>query len=95
MIGLGFVKNLKPLIYLKQVFSGGTDASFGRFGTGSVMFMTFFWVTYLVIKNGTMPDMAGPSTFLASGATTLYGINKLAEVKKAKDAGDADEKKEG
>lgn len=83
---MNIIKSLKPLLYLKQVFSGSTEASFGRFGAGSVLAMTFVWISYLVLKNGTMPDMAGPSTFLASGVTTCYGITKLAEVKTDKDA---------
>lgn len=73
------VKALKPLKYLKTALSGSDEASWGRLGATSVLLMTYFWVTYLVIRNGTLPDMAGPSTFVASGVAACYGINKVAE----------------
>lgn len=86
---LTVIKNLKPLIYLKNVFSGSSEASFGRFGAGSVLFMTHAWITFLVVKNHALPDMTGPSAFLTSGVVACYGTAKVAEVKAAKDAATA------
>lgn len=87
---LDVIKTLKPLAYLKTALSGSDEASWGRLGATSVLVMTYFWVTYLVIKNGVLPDMAGPSTFIASGVVACYGVNKVAEYAKDKKEGDGD-----
>ncbi len=79
---MNWIKNLKPLVYMKAIFSHYGEPSFGRFGAGVVLLMTHAWVTYLVLKNGALPDMGGPSAFLASGVGTCYGITKMKEAKK-------------
>lgn len=86
---LSFVKSLKPLVYLKAVLSNAGEPSFGRFGAAMVIVGTHVWITYIVIKNGVLPDLGGASVFLASGVGACYGITKAGEIKAAKNVSDA------
>lgn len=89
---------LKPLGFIKNVFSDDGTPSYGRFGAGVVLFSTVAWITYLVVKNHAMPDMAGPSTFLTTGVGVHYGAAKAQGIVDAlkgntKPAADADANK--
>lgn len=68
----------KLLRFLKSTFSeaDGTASATRVLGGGCVV-MTLGWITYLVLKNGALPDLSGASLFVTSGFSG-YGMNKLA-----------------
>jgi hypothetical protein len=68
------------LAFAKSVFSDGGAGSLSRCGSGFILVSTVGWVSYLVIKNGTMPDLTGPAIFMTAGVGSLYGTNKLPEM---------------
>jgi hypothetical protein len=60
--------------FIRELFSDEGKASFSRFGTFLLLLGTLFWVSYLVVKKETMPDLASLTLLLVS----LYGVNKAA-----------------
>lgn len=75
--------------WTKQVFSEANGhGSFGRVSAAAIVAFTLFWITFLVIKTHTMPDLAGPTLFLSSGSTATYGANKVADAIKNKGKND-------
>jgi len=58
------------------VFSDGSSPSFSRVATGFLLLISGYWITHLVIKNSTIPDVAGVVLLIS----TLYGINTLPKV---------------
>lgn len=64
--------------HLKAAFSeDGGKPSFSRYVAGVIVGSTIFWVTYLVLTTHAMPDLAGPTLFMTSGASATYGANKV------------------
>lgn len=53
------------------------NASFSRISAGVIIAAVIVWVSYLVFKTNTMPDLAGPTLFLTGGAGATYGTNKI------------------
>jgi len=68
------------LAFVKSVFSDGGEGSFSRCGAGAVIFATLSWVGYVVFKTKTIPDLGGPSMFMASGVAVCYGTNRAADI---------------
>lgn len=68
------------LAFIKSVFSDGGQGSFSRCGAGAVVAATLGWITYLVIKTKALPDLGGPSMFMATGVGICYGTNKASEI---------------
>jgi len=66
--------------FLREVYSEGGQGSYSRFVGGSIVFAVLGWVTYLVFKNHTMPDLGGPSMFIAAGGATHYMTNKASDI---------------
>ena len=67
----------KLLAFLKSTFSepdGSGSAS--RVLAGTSVVSVLGWVTYLVIKNGTLPDLSGASLFL-SASFSGYAANQI------------------
>lgn len=54
--------------------------SYGRYSGFLIIVSTLLWVTYVVIKTGSLPDLAGPTTFITFGSGTHYGINQAKKV---------------
>lgn len=50
--------------------------SLGRVGTGISLFMSWVWVTYLIIKNHQLPDLAGLGVYIG----VPYAITKTGAV---------------
>lgn len=50
--------------------------SLSRVSSGSIVFATLGWVTYLVIKNAALPDLTGPAVLVGGGGAAHYGIGK-------------------
>lgn len=65
---------MKPV--LRQLFSSSSQVSFGRVGAAVALLFVCVWVTYLVLKTHSLPDLAGPAVFIAS----LYGLSKAGDV---------------
>jgi hypothetical protein len=67
----------KILTFLKSTFSepDGTGSATRVLG-GAVVASTIIWVSYLVIKTHTLPDLTSPSLFVGAGFSG-YGMNKL------------------
>lgn len=71
---------IRPLVFVKEVFSENGQGSFSRVAQGSIVFAVIGWVTYLVLKTHSMPDLSGPSLFVGTGAAGHYGINKAQDM---------------
>lgn len=63
--------------FFKEALSepSGTG-SFSRISAGLIVVSVVTWISFLVFKNHAMPDLAGPSLFLSTGAGATYGVNK-------------------
>ena len=57
--------------------------SMSRVFLGMSIFYANNWITYLVIRNGTLPDLGGLSLFVAGIGTVTYGYNQIKQVVKA------------
>ncbi len=58
--------------WIKDLFSESSTASFGRVGAFIALIASVVWVSWLVYKNGTLPDLSGICLFIG----TLYGLSK-------------------
>jgi hypothetical protein len=68
------------LAFIKSVFSDNGVGSSSRVLSGAVVFSTLFWITYVVFKTKTIPDLGGPSMFMATGVGVFMGTNKAADM---------------
>lgn len=66
--------------FLREVFSDGGQGSYSRLASGAVVLATLFWVSYLVIKNHSMPDLGGPSLLIGTSSTAHYGVNQIQNI---------------
>lgn len=66
----------------REGLSENGAGSYSRILGALVATFTFFWVTYVVLKTGSLPDLTGPSIFIASGCSA-YGINQAKSVASA------------
>lgn len=64
---------------LKEVLSENGVGSYSRYSGMIIVLATIAWVTYLVIHNHAMPDMAGPTAFVAGGQTQ-YAASQVKHV---------------
>lgn len=62
---------------LREILSENGVGSYSRVSSFTIVVATIFWVTYLVIHNHAMPDMAGPTAFIAGGSGSQYGLNQI------------------
>lgn len=53
--------------------------SYSRVSGMMIVIATICWVTYLVLRNHLLPDMAGPAAFLGAGQAQ-YATNKIVTV---------------
>ena len=65
--------------FWKGVFSDGDAPSFSRCGTGVLVSAAVTWVTYIVFKTTSLPDLGGLSLFVV----VLYGANVTASAARA------------
>ena len=69
------------LSFLRSVFSEADGAgSMSRIGTMLVVVFALAWVTYLVVRHDVLPDLSGLAIWVVSISTSLYGVNRLADV---------------
>jgi hypothetical protein len=68
------------LAFVKSVFSDAGQGSSSRVLSGAVVFATLGWISYIVLKTKTLPDLGGASMFIASGVGISYGTNKAADI---------------
>lgn len=74
----------RALKFLKSTFSEADgSASASRVLGGACVVSTLGWVTYLVLKNGALPELSGAALFVGSGFSG-YGMNKLSGAMKGK-----------
>lgn len=64
--------------------------SFGRASACAIVLCTLGWVTFVVAKTHTIPDLASPTLFLTSGTAATYGANKVAGAMNKNGDGKAD-----
>lgn len=57
------------------------QGSYSRVSGMMTVIATICWVTYLVVHNHALPDMAGPAAFLGAGQAQ-YATNKIVTVLK-------------
>lgn len=66
---------------LKTAFTeDGTIGSYSRIASAAIVLATIAWVSFLVFKHGTMPDLTGPLSFLTTGVGVHMGVNKASEI---------------
>lgn len=80
--------------WLREVFSEDGQGSFCRVAQGLIVAATLGWISYLVVRTNTMPDLGGPSLFIATGAAGHYGINKMESIVTAFKGNGKDKEKE-
>lgn len=68
--------------FIKSVFSEDGQGSYSRLFSGIIVLCTLAWITSVVIKSHALPDLTGPSAFIASGVGIHYGVNKFNDVVK-------------
>jgi hypothetical protein len=64
----------------REVLSENGTGSASRVLAALVVVTTLFWVTYLVIRNHALPDLAGPSLFIGAGTSATYGLNQAKSI---------------
>lgn len=65
------------LTFIKSVFSDGDQGSFSRCSAGFIIVITCVWVSHVVFKTHSLPDLTGPLAFLSGGTACTYGCNKM------------------
>lgn len=58
--------------FLKQLFSDQPGVSFGRTGSFIALVASIYWVTVIVLRTSTLPDLSGLTFFIGS----LYVLGK-------------------
>lgn len=66
--------------FVKEALSDNGVASFASLMCAAVILNSLLWINYLVIKNGTLPDLGGITLFDTGVVGILYGIKKAAVV---------------
>lgn len=66
--------------FTREVFSEDGQGSFSRVTQGVIVAAVLGWITYLVHKNGAMPDLGGPSVFIGTAGAAHYGLNKATDI---------------
>lgn len=56
--------------------------SYARTGSFLLLLGVLAWVSHIVLKTHSIPDLTGPSWFFTGGTSSLYGINKGAAMVK-------------
>jgi hypothetical protein len=72
---------------LKEVLSEDGIGSYSRYTGFIVVLATVGWVTFIVIHNHAFPDMAGPSSFMATGQAQ-YVANQVKRIAAAAKSGE-------
>ena len=75
-IGAIMVKNI--VTFIRNAFSNNGTPSSSRLLAGATVASTLMWVTYLVFKNGQLPDLTSAAVFIAAGFSG-FGVSKLSE----------------
>ncbi len=63
------------LVFLHQLFSESGEASFSRVGAGGALICACVWVSRIVWRTGTLPNLESLTFFIAA----LYGLGKAGE----------------
>lgn len=77
-----FKKATQILPPLKEVLSENGVGSYARYSGFIITLSTIAWVTFLVAKNHALPDLEGPSLFIAAGQGS-YGLGQIKHVAEA------------
>lgn len=65
------------IAFLRELFQDDGRADIGKVCLAVCTTAVIAWVTYLVHKNGSMPDLSGPSVFLGASGTVHYASSKV------------------
>lgn len=57
--------------------SDGTPSS-SRLYLGLIVLFPLFWVSYIVVKTISIPNLSPVEAFISGGALATYGVNRLA-----------------
>ena len=66
--------------FIKGIFMDGNLPSFSRVASGFIVAASVFWVTFIVLKDGKIPDMAGITAYVSAALAVLYSANKITDV---------------
>lgn len=67
---------------LREVLSEDGIGSYSRYTGFMLVIATIFWVTYLVFRTHTLPDLEGPALFIGASQSS-YGLNQIKKVAEA------------
>jgi hypothetical protein len=62
--------------FFKRAFSEAGEPSSSRLLSGFVIFIPNIWITFLVFKNGQLPDFGGITLWVTSIVGVILGLNK-------------------
>jgi hypothetical protein len=68
--------------HLREALSEDGIGSYSRYAGAFSIFVGAFWVTYIVLKTGHIPDLGGVATWVASGQSP-YAANQAKKVASA------------
>ena len=67
-----------PFRFLRSVLSGPDGAgSTARVSTLLIVLFSLGWITYLVERLHSIPDLTGLTEFIVAVTGSLYGVNKI------------------
>src|ERR1051326_8349030 len=66
--------------FVEGVFSDNGSPSWSRISGGLILTAVIAWVTYLVLRNNTLPDLTGPTILITGGGGGMYGLNRLPDM---------------
>lgn len=65
---------------IKEFFMDDGKGDMGTVCVFLCVCAVIFWVSYLVIKTHTMPDLSGPTAFIAASGAVHYASSKVDNV---------------
>jgi hypothetical protein len=67
----------RDMRFIRGLFSDDGKASFSRFRNVHLLLGTLFWVSYLVVKKETMPDLASPDFVTGLAVASIKRLQSL------------------
>jgi hypothetical protein len=68
--------------HIKEALSEDGVGSYSRYAGAFSIVIASFWITYLVIRTGHLPDLGGAATWVATGQSA-YAANQAKKVASA------------
>lgn len=67
--------------FIASIFSEENgQGSYSRFAAGAIVLATLAWVSHVVWKTHSLPDLTGATAFLTVSAGSHYGLNQASNI---------------